>query len=139
MTMSSAKTSSKKAPATATKKKPAAKARKDPPAAATPNMEALPFTLEVLDHGAPRTYAKRADEIEVSPPTWFAVSITGPVQKRYLHLVQLDTNSRGLVIFLLADRTALGGGQVRLPHQGSWLRAVVDGTFHVLAADVRLS
>jgi hypothetical protein len=105
-----------------------------------PPIEAVPFTLKLIDSGVERGFDKRVDEIEIMPPTWFAVVLTAPVQKRYLHLIQVEKESRRVVIFLLADRTALGAGDaVRLPGQGAWLRAITEGTIHVLAADVGLS
>jgi hypothetical protein len=126
----------KKKPA-ATKKKPAPK---EPETLALPAIEAAPFSLKIIDGGVERSFEKRADEITIMPPTWFAVALTAPVEKRYLHLIQMEKDSRKLVIFLLADRTALGAGDaVRLPAQGAWLRAIVEGTIHVLVADVGLS
>lgn len=137
----------KKKPAAATvKKKPAAPAAKkkpapkEPEALALPAIQVVPFNMKILDSGVERSFDKRADEILIMPPTWFAVVLSAPVEKRYLHLIQMEAESRNVVIFLLADRTALGaGGAVRLPQQGAWLRAITEGTIHVLAADVGLS
>lgn len=105
-----------------------------------PPIEAVPFTLKFIDLGVERSFDKKADEIGIMPPTWFAVVLTAPVHKRYLHVIQMEKGTRQVVIFLLADRTALGAGDaVRLPSQGAWLRAITEGTIHVLAADVGLS
>lgn len=81
----------------------------------------------------------------VLPPTWFSVTVTSPVQKRYLYLVQKETGTGLVVVILLYDRTTApsdgddGGGGLRLPPSGAWLRAVVDGAVYVLASDLVLS
>jgi hypothetical protein len=96
------------------------------------------FQLTVLDDGAPRSHDC---DCAVVPPTWFSVAVTAPTRKRYLYLVQKETDTGLIVVILLFDRGATGndGAEPRLPSSGGWLRAVVDGTVFVLASDLVLT
>jgi hypothetical protein len=104
-------------------------------------IEDTAFHLTVLADHAPRDHdADRA----VVPPTWFSVTMTAPIQKRYLYLVQKETDTGLIVVIMLFDRGAAGaapedGNGLRLPPSGAWLRAVVDGTVFVLASDLVLN
>lgn len=101
-------------------------------------IEDAEFQLTVLDDGAPRHHD---GDCAVVPPTWFSVALTAPTRKRYLYLVQKETDTGLIVVILLFDRSATGsdGDEPRLPSSGGWLRAVVDGTVYVLASDLVLS
>jgi len=96
------------------------------------------FHTTVLEDRIARDYQS---DCTVVPPTWFSVTVTSPVQKRYLYLVQKETDTGLIVVILLFDRGAASeaGGALRLPQSGAWLRAVVDGTVYVLASDLVLS
>jgi hypothetical protein len=105
-------------------------------------IEAVPFQLTVLDDRGARSYdCDRA----VAPGTWFSVTLTAPIQKRYLYLVQQETDTGLLVLIMLFDRTAAtqattdATADLRLPPSGAWLRAVVDGAFSVITSDLVLS
>jgi len=101
-------------------------------------IEDAEFQLTVLDDGAPRTHDP---DCAVVPPTWFSVALTAPTRKRYLYRNQKETDTGLIVVILLFDRSAGGDDsrRPRLPPSGAWLRAVVDGTVHVLASDLVLS
>ena len=100
-------------------------------------IEDAEFQLTVLDDGAPRHHDP---DCAVVPPTWFSVALTAPPRKRYLYLVQKETDTGLIEVILLFDRSATGDGtELRLPSSGGWLRAVVDGTVFVLASDLVLS
>src|SRR5262249_50262109 len=94
--------------------------------------------VTVLDDHIARDYDSGC---AVVPPTWFSVTVTSPVQKRYLYLVQKEIDTGLIVVLLLFDRSTApeASGVVRLPPSGAWLRAVVDGTVYVLASDLALS
>ena len=112
------------------------------PAAAIPPpyqlaIEDAEFQLTVLDDHVPRHYDS---DCAVVPPTWFSVTLTAASHKRYLYLVQKETDTGMIVVIMLFDRSAAqSGDDLRLPPSGAWLRAVVDGTVHVLASDLVLS
>lgn len=100
-------------------------------------IEDIEFQLTVLDDGAP--HGHDADSA-IAPPTWFSVALTAPTRKRYLYLVQQETDTGAVVVILLFDRTAGSDGSgLRLPSSGAWLRAVVDGAVYVLASDLVLT
>jgi hypothetical protein len=101
-------------------------------------IEDAEFHMTVLEDGVPHDYDS---DCAVVPPTWFSVTLTEPVQKRCLYLVQKETDTGLIVVLLLFDRAAApgNGDRLRLPPSGAWLRAVVDGTVYVLASDLALS
>jgi hypothetical protein len=101
-------------------------------------IEDAEFHMTVLEEHVPRDYDS---DCAVVPPTWFSVTLTEPVQKRYLYLVQKETDTGLIVVILLFDRSTAqaDGSALRLPPSGAWLRAVVDGTVYVLASDLVLS
>jgi hypothetical protein len=101
-------------------------------------IEDAEFQLTVLDDGALRNHDP---DCAVVPPTWFSVALTAPTRKRYLYLVQKETDTGLIVVILLFDRSATGNdaAELRLPSSGGWLRAVVDGTVFVLASDLVLT
>ena len=101
-------------------------------------IEDAEFQLTVLEDGAPRSCDSGC---AVVPPTWFSVALTAPTRKRYLYLVQQETDTHLIVVILLFDRSTAGGDGpgLRLPSSGGWLRAVVDGTVYVLASDLVLT
>ena len=96
------------------------------------------FELTVLDDHVPRGHDPDG---AIVPPTWFSVALTAPTRKRYLYLVQKETDTGLIVVIMLFDRSAAGGdgGELRLPSSGAWLRAVVDGIVYVLASDLVLT
>jgi hypothetical protein len=99
-------------------------------------IEDVPFRMAVLEDQAPRDHGDSA----VAPPMWFSVALGRPTRKRYLYLVQKETETGLVVVLLLFDRVAAEAeGELRLPARGAWLRAVVDGTVYVLASDLALS
>jgi len=92
---------------------------------------AIPFDLRILDGLDEVTF-----DGPVKPPTYFAVQFKGPLAKRFVHVIQKD--ERGwVVMILLGDRESLGKVK-RVPCEGAWLRAIVDGPVHVLGADLPL-
>jgi hypothetical protein len=111
-------------------------------------IEDTPFQMTVLEDHVPRDYDR---DCALIPPIWFSVTLTASTTKRYLYLVQQETDTRIAVLIMLFDRMAgampgavpgaIGGDSdgLRLPPSGGWLRAVVDGTVYVLASDLALS
>lgn len=101
-------------------------------------IEDAEFHMTVLEDHVPRDYDS---DCAVVPPTWFSVTLTEPIQKRYLYLVQKETDTSMIVVIMLFDRSAANddGDTLRLPPSGAWLRAVVDGTVYVLASNLVLS
>ncbi|HEY0482890.1 MAG TPA: hypothetical protein VGD37_35455 [Kofleriaceae bacterium] len=101
-------------------------------------IEDAEFELTVLEDPAPRDHDP---DCAVIPPTWFSVTLTAPSRKRYLYLVQKETDTGLIVVIMLFDRSVAGddASGLRLPPSGAWLRAVVDGTVYVLASDLVLS
>jgi hypothetical protein len=101
-------------------------------------IEDIEFRLTVLDDRAARGHDA---DCAIVPPMWFSVALTAPVQKRYLYLVQKETDTGLIVVIMLFDRSDGRGGSdgLQLPASGAWLRAVVDGTVYVLASDLVLS
>jgi len=100
-------------------------------------IEAAAFHMTVLEDRGARDYD--ADHA-LRPATWFSVTLTAPIAKRYLYLVQEETDTGLLVLLLLFDRSAaVAETSLRLPPSGAWLRAVVDGTVYVITSDLVLS
>jgi hypothetical protein len=109
-------------------------------------IEDIAFQLTVLDDRGARGYAVGEPLI---PPMWFSVAPTTATAKRYLYLVQKETATRLVVLILLYDRQsdpskpdagdAGSTRALRLPPGGAWIRAVVDGTVHVMASDLVLT
>lgn len=119
-------------------------------------IEDIAFRMTVLDERGTHDHDSDAALI---PPTWFSVELAAATAKRYLYLVQHETDTGLVVLILLFDRTALPFGSaarghapageyggpcddscgLRLPPSGAWLRAVVDGTVFVLASDLVLT
>ena len=96
------------------------------------------FRMTILEDQVPRDHDCDSALI---PPTWFSVTLVAPTQKRYLYLVQEETDTGLIVLLLLFDRSAApdDGAALRLPSPGAWLRAIVDGTVYVLASDLVLT
>jgi hypothetical protein len=101
-------------------------------------IEDMPFQLTVLDEHGAHDYDR---DCALVPPTWFSLAVTAPSAKRYLYLVQQETETGIVVLIMLFDRSAdpATGDEPRLPPSGGWLRAVVDGTVYVLASDLVLT
>ena len=99
-------------------------------------IEGAAFRMAVLDN-TPRDYDS---ERALAPSTWFSVTVTAPPSKRYLYLVQHETETGLVVLLLMFDRSAAGddGRGLRLPPNGAWLRAIVEGPVVVLASDLVL-
>lgn len=116
------------APVAQGKKLPEGPPKEDEEAA---EIVAIPFDLRILDGLDEATF-----DGPVRPPTYFAVQLQGPLAKRFVHVIQKD--ERGwVVMMLLGDRESLGKVK-RVPCDGAWLRAIVDGPVHVLGADIPL-
>ena len=101
-------------------------------------IEDTPFRMTVLDDHVQRDYdCDRA----LLPPVWFSVTLTASTKKRFLYLVQKETDTGLVVLILLYDRAATHEDAygLRLPPSGAWLRAVVDGAVYVLASDLVLN
>lgn len=103
-------------------------------------IEDAAFRMTVLENHAPRDHDS---DCAVVPPIWFSVTLTAPVEKRYLYLVQKETDTGLIVVIMLFDRSTASAASAdanrpRLPPAGGWLRAVVDGTVFVLASDLVL-
>jgi hypothetical protein len=101
-------------------------------------IEDVEFDMAVLEDHGPRGHdCGRA----VVPPMWFSVTVNAPIRKRYLYLVQKETDTGLIVVIMLFDRsTAIDeSSDLRLPPSGAWLRAVVDGTVYVLASNLVLT
>jgi hypothetical protein len=100
-------------------------------------IEEAAFRMTILEDNVPRDYD--CDSALV-PPTWFSVTLVAPTPKRYLYLVQKETDTGLIVLLLLFDRSAAPDeGNLRLPSSASWLRAIVDGTVYVLTSDLVLT
>jgi hypothetical protein len=100
-------------------------------------IEDMPFAITVLEDRAPREHDGDA---ALAAATWFSVTLTASTRKRCLYLVQSETDTGFVVLILLFDRTAVTGDDaLRIPPNGAWLRAVVDGTVRVLASDLALT
>jgi hypothetical protein len=100
-------------------------------------IEDTQFRMAILDDRVSRDHDCASALV---PPTWFSVTLVAPTQKRFLYLVQEETDTGMIVLLMLFDRSAApDGGGPRLPASGAWLRAIVDGTVHVLASDLVLS
>jgi hypothetical protein len=101
-------------------------------------IEDTEFRMTILEDHVPRDYD--CDSALV-PPTWFSVTLAAPTRKRYLYLVQEETDTGLIVLLLLFDRTSAADDSqgMRLPPSGAWLRAIVEGTVYVLASDLVLS
>lgn len=100
-------------------------------------IEDAEFRMTVLEDHVPRDHDI---DCAIVPPTWFAVTLGAPVDKRYLYLVQKETETGLIVVIMMVDHGGGDpGGALRLPASGGWLRAVVDGTVYVLASDLVLT
>ena len=104
-------------------------------------IENTAFDMTVLDGGCPRPYDCDA---ALMPSTWFSLTLSASTEKRYLYLVQQETDTGLVVVIMLFDRAACPTSSadcagLRLPPSGAWLRAVVDGPVSVLASDLVLS
>jgi len=104
-------------------------------------IEDAAFQMKILDDRGARDYDC---DCALLPPIWFSVTLTEPTRKRFLYLVQQETATGLVVVIMLYDRGAVSDGtdegrDLRLPPSGAWLRAVVDGTVHVLTSDLSLS
>jgi hypothetical protein len=113
------------------------------PAAALPApyqfaIEDTAFHLTMLDDHVPRDYEC---DCALMPSTWFSVTLSASTQKRYLYLVQHETDTDLVVLLLLFDRSVgpCDSDGLRLPPSGAWLRAIVDGPVYVLATDLALT
>jgi hypothetical protein len=100
-------------------------------------IEDTAFAMTVLEDDAARDYDC---DCALIPATWFSVALTGPTKKRYLYLVQKETDTGLIVLLLLQDLRALADDTaIRLPPSGAWMRAVVDGAVYVVASDLVLT
>jgi hypothetical protein len=145
--MSTPKTTAKKKSSSskkvATAKKTPTTAKKTPTTAkkagpkTPPHIVAIPFQLSYLDG---HHVEKMGDaDVAYKQTTWFAVTITAPIGRRYLHVVQVEEGN-AFVFYMIADRDAAAeGATLRLPLVGSFVRALVEGTVHVFGADKLLS
>jgi len=106
-------------------------------------IEDAAFQMKILDDRGARDYDR---DCALLPAMWFSATLTAPTRKRFLYLVQHETATGLVVVIMLFDRSAAAvgddtgeGRDLRLPPRGAWLRAVVDGTVHVLTSDLSLS
>lgn len=101
-------------------------------------IEDSPFELTILDDHGPRDHDC---DCALIPPTWFSVTLTASTKKRYLYLVQKESDTDLVVLVLLFDRATTNEDTngLRLPPRGAWLRAVVNGAVYVLATDLVLN
>ena len=104
-------------------------------------IEDIAFSLTVLDDHGVRDYAGHEALV---PPTWFSVTLRASTQKRYLYLVQKESQTGLVALVLLFDRyehlePSDDTHGMRLPSGGMWMRAVVQGTVHALASDMVLN
>jgi hypothetical protein len=101
-------------------------------------IEDTPFQMTVLDDNAPRDHDS---DCALAPATWFSVTLMASTKKRFLYLVQKESDTGLVVLILLFDRSAIAGDTrgLRLPPSGAWMRAVVDGAVYVLASDLVLT
>jgi hypothetical protein len=102
-------------------------------------IEDAAFQMKILDDRGARDYDC---ECALLPPVWFSVTLTVPTRKRFLYLVQQETATGLVVLLMLYERDTGADAErhdLRLPPSGAWLRAVVDGTVHVLTSDLVLS
>jgi hypothetical protein len=101
-------------------------------------IESVPARLVVLRGHGVQQY-DRPKEIQIGPPTLFALVPIAPVARRYLYLIQQQTDPRTALIVLMVVGDTREGGGARVPPQGAWQRAVVKGTVHLLASDQQLT
>jgi hypothetical protein len=101
-------------------------------------IEDTAFEMTILDERGPRDHDCDG---ALMPSTWFSVALTASTRKRYLYLVQHETDTDLVVVILLFDRGTVDGDSrgLRLPPSGAWLRAMVDGPVYVLASDLVLT
>src|SRR3954468_10393385 len=101
-------------------------------------IEDTAFAMTVLEDHAARDYDC---DCALIPPAWFSVTLTASTKKRYLYLVQKETDTGLVVLVLLFDRATTNEDTngLRLPPSGAWLRAVVNGAVYVLASDLVLN
>jgi len=101
-------------------------------------IEDTPFRMTVLDDHVQRDYDC---DCALMPPVWFSVTLTASTKKRFLYLVQQETDTGLVVLILMYDRTTTNedANGLRLPPSGAWLRAVVDVAVYVLASDLVLN
>jgi hypothetical protein len=98
---------------------------------------AVPVQLIVLGPQGPRAYDDSG--IEVGPPTLFAVAPAAPVTRRYLYLLQKETDPETGVIVLLLVADTHHAAATRVPPAGAWQCAIVTGTVHLLASNLELT
>lgn len=121
------------------KTKPNAKMEPAAPVAtpSAPSFSAATTRVTVLESEGLNDLEGPGDEIEIGPPTFFAVMLTAPIARRYLYLLQKETGTDEIVVLGLFDRESSesGGEGLRFPPSPAWARAIVDGTVHVLGAN----
>ena len=96
---------------------------------------AVDYHLVLLGSAGPMTYTEDTRDIEVSPPTWFALVPVRPTRRRYVYVLQKEVGTDRIVVIHLID----GSGAVRVPPANGWLRAVVVGMLHLVESDLFLS
>jgi hypothetical protein len=101
-------------------------------------IDAVPVQLIVLDASGPLAY-DNPDDLQLGPPTLFAVAPVAPVARRYLYLLQQETDPESgfIVLLSIVDTSEVAG--TRVPPVGAWQRAIVRGTVHLLASDLELT
>lgn len=128
----------KKPPA---KKPPAKKPGKKPAPRPYPGpIDAVPFELLVRKpDGTATNFGNKSGRTAVElPGDYFAVVLTVPPARRFLHFVQLHDPKKWPVLIQLLDTAA--APVVRIPAEGAWQRPmVVKGTVRVYATDVPLT
>ena len=103
-------------------------------------IEDTAFQMTVLDERVGNDVEYDVD-CALLPSAWFSVTVAAATKKRYLYLVQKQTGTGLVSLILLFDLVAAGvdSNGLRLPPNGAWLRAVVDGAVYVLASDLVLT
>src|ERR1043166_5759539 len=113
-------------------------AANSPAAAAGLAIEAVTVQLIVLDASGPLVY-DNPDELQLGPPTLFAVGAVSAIGKRYLYLLQQETDPESGFVVLLSILDTSEAPSTRVPPVGCWQRAIVRGTVHLLASDLELT
>lgn len=101
-------------------------------------IESVPVQLIALEPTGAQAY-DNTDELQIGPPTLFAVAPLTAVARRYLYLLQQETEPDTGLVVLLSIVDTRDAAATRVPPAGAWQRAIVPGTVHLLASDLELT
>ena len=97
---------------------------------------AVAFHVIVLGPNGTTTYTEDTRELVIGPPTWVAVVPVPATVRRYTYLLQKEDSPSGRIVLLqMID----GSGVTRIPAGNGWIRAIIEGTFHLIESDLLLN